>query len=206
MSKLAINGGTPAVDEDLEISGDWPIVTDEDKKALHRVIDSGSFWGKDHSETVALEKEYADFTALDRLPKVDLSYDYSFEKAGEFGKVQLRVTNPSEAIAFFVFLDLFGQAAGAISQFPLFSGQSLGRVASLVAPLQALLKPDQPFDLLDVLAESRLFAFQAIRAIFTEQQFEQRLKVRSDLLLTLDRPLELLLAEQVDEQVQLASS
>jgi exo-1,4-beta-D-glucosaminidase len=51
-------------------------------------------------------KEYADFTALDQLPGMDLSYDYRFEKEGEFGKVQLTVANPSDAIAFFVFFDL----------------------------------------------------------------------------------------------------
>jgi exo-1,4-beta-D-glucosaminidase len=56
-------------------------------------------------------REYADFTALDRLPGVDLSCEYSFEKEGEFGKVLLTVTNPSDAIAFFVFLDLVDATA-----------------------------------------------------------------------------------------------
>jgi exo-1,4-beta-D-glucosaminidase len=51
-------------------------------------------------------KEYADFTALDRLPEVELSHEYTFEKDEEFGKVRLTVTNPSDAIAFFVFLDI----------------------------------------------------------------------------------------------------
>jgi perosamine synthetase len=64
MAKLAINGGSRSVPEDLEISTDWPIVTNEDKKALNRVIDSGDFWGKDHSETKALEREYAEYTGM----------------------------------------------------------------------------------------------------------------------------------------------
>ena len=51
-------------------------------------------------------REYADFTALDRLPKVELSYDYSFEKDDEYGKIRLTVTNPSKAIAFFIFMDV----------------------------------------------------------------------------------------------------
>jgi exo-1,4-beta-D-glucosaminidase len=51
-------------------------------------------------------KEYADFTALEGLPNVKLSYDYSFEKDDEYGKIQLTVTNPSDAIAFFIFMDL----------------------------------------------------------------------------------------------------
>jgi dTDP-4-amino-4,6-dideoxygalactose transaminase len=62
MAKLAINGGERSITENLEISRDWPVVTDEDKAALMRVIDSGNFWGKDHPETVALEKEYAEYT------------------------------------------------------------------------------------------------------------------------------------------------
>ena len=64
MAKLAINGGPKSISKDLDIAGDWPIVTDEDKKALNRVIDSGDFWGKEHSETVALEREYAEFTGM----------------------------------------------------------------------------------------------------------------------------------------------
>ena len=51
-------------------------------------------------------KQYADFTALNRLPKVTLSYDYSFEKDEKEGSVTLKVRNPSDAIAFFIFFDL----------------------------------------------------------------------------------------------------
>jgi len=64
MAKLAINGGPKSISKDLDIAGDWPIVTDEDKKALNRVIENGDFWGKEHSETVALEREYAEFTGM----------------------------------------------------------------------------------------------------------------------------------------------
>lgn len=56
-------------------------------------------------------KEYADFSSLDRLPEVELSYDYTFEKDDERGKVRLAVANPSDAIAFFVFLDLVDASA-----------------------------------------------------------------------------------------------
>ena len=51
-------------------------------------------------------KEYGDFTALDKLAQVELEYDYMFEKDDEYGKIQLTVTNPSDAIAFFLFLDV----------------------------------------------------------------------------------------------------
>jgi len=64
MAKLAINGGPKSISKDLDIASDWPIVTDEDKKALNSVIESGDFWGKEHSETVALEGEYAEFTGM----------------------------------------------------------------------------------------------------------------------------------------------
>lgn len=62
MPKLAINGGPKAIPEDLEMSRDWPIVTDEDIAALKRVIDSKDFWGKENPEVVALEREYAEYT------------------------------------------------------------------------------------------------------------------------------------------------
>ncbi len=49
--------------------------------------------------------QFADFTALDKLPKVKLQYDYQFTKDEKFGKITLKVKNPSGAIAFFMFLD-----------------------------------------------------------------------------------------------------
>ncbi len=57
-------------------------------------------------------KEYADFSALSRLPKVKLSYDYKFEKDSERGKISLIVKNPSESIAFFVFFDVVDAETG----------------------------------------------------------------------------------------------
>ena len=51
-------------------------------------------------------KQYADFTALDKLAKVELDYEYAFEKDAENGLVTLKVTNPSSTIAFFTFFDL----------------------------------------------------------------------------------------------------
>jgi exo-1,4-beta-D-glucosaminidase len=51
-------------------------------------------------------KQFADYTALDKLPKVKLSFDYQFSKDEKFGKVSLKVKNPSQSIAFFMFLDV----------------------------------------------------------------------------------------------------
>jgi len=51
-------------------------------------------------------KQYADYTALDKLPKVRLDYDYRFLKEDNGGKIMLKLRNPSEAIAFFLFFDV----------------------------------------------------------------------------------------------------
>jgi exo-1,4-beta-D-glucosaminidase len=50
--------------------------------------------------------QFADYTALDRLPKVKMEYQYDFTKDDQFGKIKLAVKNPSEAIAFFNFMDV----------------------------------------------------------------------------------------------------
>jgi exo-1,4-beta-D-glucosaminidase len=57
-------------------------------------------------------KQFADYTALDQLPKVKLNYDYQFTKSDESGEILLKVRNPSEVIAFFIFLDVIDQATG----------------------------------------------------------------------------------------------
>jgi exo-1,4-beta-D-glucosaminidase len=51
-------------------------------------------------------KQFADYTALNRLPRVNLQYTYQFGKDDKFGKIDLKVKNPSESIAFFIFLDV----------------------------------------------------------------------------------------------------
>ena len=50
-------------------------------------------------------RQYADFTALDKLPKVNLNYEYTFEKDEKFGKINLKVKNPAGSIAFFLYFD-----------------------------------------------------------------------------------------------------
>ncbi|WP_423127040.1 glycosyl hydrolase 2 galactose-binding domain-containing protein [Gaoshiqia sp. Z1-71] len=57
-------------------------------------------------------KQFADFTALNRLPKVKLTFDYRFSKEDQFGKVSLKVKNPSATIAFFNFFDLLDPQTG----------------------------------------------------------------------------------------------
>ena len=56
--------------------------------------------------------QFADYTALDKLPKVKLNTDFRFSKDEKFGKVTLKVKNPSGSIAFFIFLDVINPATG----------------------------------------------------------------------------------------------
>jgi exo-1,4-beta-D-glucosaminidase len=57
-------------------------------------------------------RQFADFTALDQLPEVKLDLEYQFRKSDESGEISLKVKNPSDAIAFFIFLDVIDQATG----------------------------------------------------------------------------------------------
>jgi exo-1,4-beta-D-glucosaminidase len=49
--------------------------------------------------------EYADFTALNKLPKVKPEYTYEFAKDDTYGMITLKIKNPSQSIAFFLYLD-----------------------------------------------------------------------------------------------------
>ncbi|MGV8096623.1 MAG: sugar-binding domain-containing protein [Mangrovibacterium sp.] len=57
-------------------------------------------------------KQFADYTALDQLPKVKLNFDYQYTKDEQFGKASLTVKNTSETIAFFNFLDVLDPKTG----------------------------------------------------------------------------------------------
>lgn len=50
--------------------------------------------------------QFADFTALNELPKVKLECSYDYSKDNEFGNITLTVKNTSDAIAFFNFFDV----------------------------------------------------------------------------------------------------
>jgi exo-1,4-beta-D-glucosaminidase len=54
-------------------------------------------------------KQYADYTALNKLPKVKLTCEY---QAGTDGTVSLKVKNPTDAIAFFVSFDIVDSVTG----------------------------------------------------------------------------------------------
>jgi len=57
--KLAALGGPPAVPRGLRKP--WPLITEEDKAAVMRVLERGVLWGTDAPETRALEEEWAAF-------------------------------------------------------------------------------------------------------------------------------------------------
>lgn len=60
MSKtLAIHGGAKSVPEGLRKR--WPDITEEDKKAVIGVLDSGVLWGPYAPQAVALEREFASY-------------------------------------------------------------------------------------------------------------------------------------------------
>src|SRR5439155_20744219 len=62
---LAILGGTPVVPPGLKVR--WPVVTEEDKRAVARVLDEGPLWAltTEHGllapEMQGLEREFAHF-------------------------------------------------------------------------------------------------------------------------------------------------
>ncbi|MBN1291223.1 MAG: DegT/DnrJ/EryC1/StrS family aminotransferase [Candidatus Latescibacteria bacterium] len=59
-SKLAIAGGKPVLKRaDYK---NWPVITDDDRKLVNQVLDSGVVAGGTAPQVVALEKEWAEFT------------------------------------------------------------------------------------------------------------------------------------------------
>jgi exo-1,4-beta-D-glucosaminidase len=88
-------------------------------------VDNGIYWLSTKKDILDYEaakklpwafytptKQFADYTALNQLPKVKLNYGYQFAKADGSGEITLKVKNPSDAIAFFLFLDVVDQTTG----------------------------------------------------------------------------------------------
>ncbi len=57
--KLAISGGSPILTR--EDYGNWPVITEDDRKFVNEVLDSGIVAGGTGPQVVALEKEWAEF-------------------------------------------------------------------------------------------------------------------------------------------------
>lgn len=57
--KLAISGGTPILKRDDYRN--WPVITEDDRKFVNEVLDSGIVAGGTGPQVVALEKEWAEF-------------------------------------------------------------------------------------------------------------------------------------------------
>lgn len=109
-----INGLTPVYFLDLRIS-------DQN----NREVDNSIYWLStkkdilDYAASAKLPwpyytptKQYADYTALDKLPSVKPDFDYQFSKEDEYGIINLKIKNPSQAIAFFLFLDVIDSTSG----------------------------------------------------------------------------------------------
>jgi perosamine synthetase len=58
-SALAVAGGRPAVPPGSHRS--WPEITEDDRRALTRVLDRGELWGPNAPEVRALQEEWADY-------------------------------------------------------------------------------------------------------------------------------------------------
>src|SRR5574341_854703 len=57
--KLAINGGTPVLKRsDYQ---NWPIITDDDRRFINEVLDSGIVAGGTAPQVTALEREWAQY-------------------------------------------------------------------------------------------------------------------------------------------------
>ena len=55
-------------------------------------------------------KQFADYTALNKLPEARLSFEYLNNTDNENGDIRLKLKNPGNSIAFFIFLDLVDPA------------------------------------------------------------------------------------------------
>ena len=61
--KLAIAGGKPILKrEDYQ---NWPVITDDDRRFVNEVLDSGIVAGGTGPQVVALEKEWAEFVGIE---------------------------------------------------------------------------------------------------------------------------------------------
>ena len=80
-------------------------------------IDDGFYWISKKQDILDYEnpksswkytfsKQIADFSVLNRLPNVELAYEYNFEKTKDKGDVTIKVTNKSSSIAFFIYFNV----------------------------------------------------------------------------------------------------
>ena len=60
--KLAIHGGERTVPSGLEVT--WPVITEEDTKAVLSVLDRGVTWGPYAPEVKALQEEWAKYVGV----------------------------------------------------------------------------------------------------------------------------------------------
>jgi dTDP-4-amino-4,6-dideoxygalactose transaminase len=62
MSDLAVRGGTPVVAKEMAVR--WPVIGDEDRRAVREVMDSGVLCGSSAPRVKALEEEFARYVGV----------------------------------------------------------------------------------------------------------------------------------------------
>ncbi len=59
MSNLAYFGGSKTVPDGLQVR--WPVITEEDKRAVMAVLERGTLWGANAPEATAFQNEWAEY-------------------------------------------------------------------------------------------------------------------------------------------------
>ena len=89
--------------------------------AAGRQVSNNFYWlstKKDVMDYAATEwfvtpiKEFADLTGLKDLPHIKINVEHNFEIEGDEQKVRVTLENPTDVIAFFVYLNVTGDQSG----------------------------------------------------------------------------------------------
>jgi exo-1,4-beta-D-glucosaminidase len=122
--KVSVNGNASLKITDLPNNKDYSKVyflklklTDENGKA----IADNFYWLSTKKDVFDFQKsdwintplvEYADFTDLDKLPKVKIEAENTIKKENEEYEVTVKLHNPSDKIAFLIELNIMGDTSG----------------------------------------------------------------------------------------------
>jgi exo-1,4-beta-D-glucosaminidase len=122
--KISVNGNASHKIVDLPNNKDYSKVyflklklTDENEKA----IADNFYWLSTKKDVFDFQKsdwintplaEYADFTDLDKLPKIKIETENSIKKENEDYEVTVKLHNPSGQIAFLIELSIVGDTSG----------------------------------------------------------------------------------------------
>jgi len=72
MSKLAINGGKPAISKELlKSQPKWPYITEDDRQAVLKVLDDHNLFGLNNPTVEAYEEDFANYTGTKYAVSMD---------------------------------------------------------------------------------------------------------------------------------------